>query len=112
MKRRTIGLLCSSALLSMMVPVGLLAHADDFDAAKTANSIFQEAQRQSVQQQNQAPATSNSSPARSTSGNQGYYQSTPSNRGNGSTSSAEQPSNNRTIGQNSIDTSDAGNPDE
>lgn len=94
----------------MMVPVGLLAHADDFDAAKTANSIFQEAQRQSVQQQNQAPATSNSSPARSTSGNQGYYQSTPSNRGNGSTSSAEQPSNNRTIGQNSIDTSDAGTP--
>ena len=93
-----------------MVPVGLLAHADDFDAAKTANSIFQEAQRQSVQQQNQAPATSNSSPARSTSGNQGYYQSTPSNRGNGSTSSAEQPSNNRTIGQNSIDTSDAGTP--
>ena len=93
-----------------MVPVGLLAHADDFDAAKTANSIFQEAQRQSVQQQNQASVTSNSSPTRSTSGNQGYYQSTPSNRGNGSTSSAEQPSNNRTIGQNSIDTSDAGTP--
>lgn len=110
MKRRTIGLLCSSALLSIMVPVGLLAHADDFDAAKTANSIFQEAQRQSVQQQNKAPATSNSSPTRSTSGNQGYYQSTPSNRGNGSTSSVEQPSNNRTIGQNSIDTSDAGTP--
>jgi len=79
-----------------MVPVGLLAHADDFDAAKTANSIFQEAQRQSVQQQNQAPATSNSSPSRSTSGNQGYYQSIPSNRGNGSTSSIARPSNSTT----------------
>lgn len=110
MKRRVIGLLCSSALLSIMVPVGLLAHADDFDAAKTANSIFQEAQRQSVQQQNQAPATSNPSPSRSTSGNQGYYQSTPSNRGNGSTSSTEQPSDSRATTQNNIDTSNAGTP--